>query len=55
LIISTCPVILFIQIYIVNPSGYWGANKSIRHTGKKKTATSAPEAKATRILDVVVR
>jgi hypothetical protein len=40
---------------MVNPSGYCGANKSIRHAGRKKTAIKAPEAKATSILEVTLR
>lgn len=39
---------------MVNPSGYCGANKSIRQAGKKKTAINAPEAKATNILDGIL-
>jgi hypothetical protein len=29
---------LFNQMFMVNPSGYWGAIKKINHTGKKYVA-----------------
>lgn len=41
-------------MFIINPSGYCGANRSILQTGKKKTATSAPEAKATSTLETTL-
>ena len=39
---------------MVNPSGYCGANKSMRQAGRKKTTMSAPDANATRILEVML-
>ena len=41
-------------MYIVSPSGYWGAKRSIRHAGKKKTAINAPDANATKILEAIL-
>ena len=36
---------------MVNPSGYWGANKNINHTGKKYVANMLREASAIMILE----
>jgi hypothetical protein len=51
---STSPESPFIQIFMVSPSGYWGANRSILQAGKKNTAINAPDANATSILEVML-
>ena len=44
----------FSHIFIVKPSGYWGANRSIRQIGTKKVAIKESEAIATIILSILV-
>src|SRR5580765_365247 len=52
--ISICPLMSFSQIFIVKPSGYCGANRSIRQIGTKKVAIKESEAIATIILSILV-
>jgi hypothetical protein len=49
--ISTWPVILSSQIFIVNPSGYCGATRKINHTGRKNAEIRASDDSAKTILE----